>query len=104
MPVALQLLAAAIGGGVAGQIVSALAARKKVGADAVHVITQAAAVLVQSYERTQQLLEERVERAETHAIKAVADAFLARQAEDECKARLTILEEQVSELRTERLP
>lgn len=103
MSAAFQLLAAAIGGGVAGQIVSALASRKKVGADAVHVITQAAAVLVTSYEATQARLEARVERAEEHAIKAVADAFLARQAEDDCKQRLTVLEAQVDELRIERL-
>lgn len=103
MQPAFQLLAAAIGGGVLSQLVSALAARKKVGADAVHVITQAAAVLVQSYESTQKRLEERVERAENHAVKAVADAFLARQAEDECKERLTVLEDQVAELRIERL-
>lgn len=103
MSPALQLLAAAIGGGVVGQIVSALAARKKVGADAVHVITQASAVLVKSYQDSQARLEATVERAEEHALKAVADAFLARQAEDECKQRLGVLEEQVAELRIERL-
>ena len=98
-----QLLAAAIGGGVAGQVISSLASRKKVAADAVHVITQAAAVLVQSHQATQALLEARVAKAEEHSIKAVADAFLARQAEDDCKARLTTLETQVDELRLERL-
>lgn len=103
MAPAFQLLAAAIGGGVAAQIVTAIAGRRKVEADTVHVIADAAAVLVKSYTESQRVLEERVEKAESHALKAVADAFLARQSEDECQERLTVLEEQVNELRIERL-
>lgn len=98
MPAALQILVAAIGGGVLSSVISAVASRKKVDAEAVHVITQAAAMLVKSYEDTQRRLEEKIERAEDHAVQAVAEAYLARKSEDECKDRLTRLEARLDKL------
>jgi hypothetical protein len=98
LSLAVELILAALAGGIFGQVASVFVGRRKRGADAADVITQAAARLITNYVQSDAELYKRVEKAEHHAILAVADAFAARQAEERCTARLQLLEEEVARL------